>query len=256
VLYVPRAFYHHTATHEALLDAPDVVGDGVGGAGRDTPDDAYAEVLSSHDELVRDQPSMALTVSVLCEDVFATWLFLLGEALQEVQGRSRRAMEEAAEAVRAIRRVAAAEGMTDEREAGARLREALPRAVAVRCGLSDRRVFTHEEHGTWRTYAVGLLSDALALDGALGGLTPPWLRADAADAPLALALEAVLRRKRIPCALKLEQIETMRDAVRGRTPLTGAALSDIDVDGIFRIEKRDKAYLPADRDWFQPRTWT
>ena len=29
------------------------------------------------------QPSMALTVSVLCEDVFATWAHLLGEAVEE-----------------------------------------------------------------------------------------------------------------------------------------------------------------------------
>ena len=58
-----------------------------------------------------------------------------------------------------------------------------------------------------------------------------------------------------------EQIEAMRDAldgaaVGGGQPLSGAPLDAIDVDGIFKIEKRDKSYLPRDRNWFNARQWT
>ena len=55
-LYVPRAFFHHTSTS---------VGDGGG------------------------EPSAALTFSILSEDVYATWLFLLGEAVETLPGGAR-----------------------------------------------------------------------------------------------------------------------------------------------------------------------
>ena len=86
VLYIPRAFYHHTATDPAMLDAPDEIHDpAVGGmlsAARARP---AGDVDTS---LLVDQPSMALTISILCEDVFSTWMFLLGEALQEAAKRN------------------------------------------------------------------------------------------------------------------------------------------------------------------------
>ena len=41
-----------------------------------------------------------------------------------------------------------------------------------------------------------------------------------------------------------------------RCHLSGAALSHIDVDGIFNIEKRDRSYVPRDRAWFQGREWS
>ena len=79
----------------------------------------------------------------------------------------------------------------------------------------------------------------------------------------------VLRRKRVPGSLKLEQLDTfLREAARGRS-LAGAAdtadggvewgdeaLRRIDIDAVFKIEKRDKAHLPRDRAWFRPAEWT
>ena len=70
------------------------------------------------------------------------------------------------------------------------------------------------------------------------------------------ALEATLRRKRIPCTMKLSQIEAMQEALRGYTlPLSGAPLEEIDVDQIFLMEKQDRSYVPTDRAWFQARDW-
>lgn len=67
VLYVPRAFYHHTATSAAKLAAPAVVN------GAEAPGDEQGG--GGEGEL----PSVALTFSVLSEDVHCTWLSLLGE---------------------------------------------------------------------------------------------------------------------------------------------------------------------------------
>ena len=69
VLYVPRAYFHHTSTSAAMLAAPSL---------------AHGEVVSSGEaggegEGEGAEPSMALTVSVLSEDVHASWLLLLGE---------------------------------------------------------------------------------------------------------------------------------------------------------------------------------
>ena len=254
VLYIPRAFFHHTSTHPATLDAPEFIGDRVGDR------EAAPPVADGERAAIDAQPSMALTISVLCEDVFNTWIFLLGEALQEVDGGgggSRAAEAEAA--VRAVRRVAARTAAAGEDDVGSRLREALPRAVSGGCGRSEQLVFMGAAD-RWRGYAMRLLAEAVAADGPTRAL-PAWLRDESSGAPLAMALEAVLRRKRLPCAAKLEQIEAMRDAldgaaVGGGQPLSGAPLDAIDVDGIFKIEKRDKSYLPRDRNWFNARQWT
>ena len=169
--------------------------------------------------------------------------------------------EEAEATVRAIRRLATSTLPTDTSDVGARLREAVPRAVMVRCGVSNRPVFTSDADARWRTYAVNLLADAIAADGVLGGRLPSWLHSTASDAPLVATLEAVLRRKRQPCAAKLEQIEAMRDALSGQLghavgrALSGTPLDEIDVDAIFKIEKRDKGYLPRDQAWYRPLDW-
>lgn len=64
-----------------------------------------------------------------------------------------------------------------------------------------------------------------------------------------------MRRKRVACANKLDQLEAMQQALLGREPLDGTALTEVDVDAIFKIEKRDKSYVPQDRTWFQVRSW-
>ena len=78
----------------------------------------------------------------------------------------------------------------------------------------------------------------------------------------------VLRRKRVPGSLKLEQLDTFLREARGRSPAGAAdtadggvewgdeALRRIDIDAVFKIEKRDKAHLPRDRAWFRPAEWT
>ncbi len=116
VLYIPRGFFHHTATDPAMLAADDVIagrrvpqardgdgdggdgggggGDGDGGAWMDDGDGgafvadgggaAGGGAGDDGESATADfgQPSMALTLSILSEDVWATWLLLLGEALQ------------------------------------------------------------------------------------------------------------------------------------------------------------------------------
>ena len=148
-------------------------------------------------------------------------------------------------------------------EAGARLREALPRAIVQSCGIDGAgggvggaaaRVFSGEgEDATaWRQHAHRLLGEAVVADRP-GARLPQWLASPSPTAPLHLALDAVLARKRIPCAQKLGQIEAMLGALAGKLPLTGAPMTPgIDVDGIFMMEKRDKSYLPRDRGWLNP----
>ena len=82
-----------------------------------------------------------------------------------------------------------------------------------------------------------------------------WLQSTQAEAPLFAALDAVMRRKRVACANKLDQLEAMQQALLGREPLDGTALTEVDVDSIFKIEKRDKSYVPQDRSWFQVQSW-
>ena len=70
----------------------------------------------------------------------------------------------------------------------AHFRQALQRAAAVRCGASERRLFTDAAAPRWRAHAVRLLADAVEDDacrrGGGGGALLGWLAADAADAPL------------------------------------------------------------------------
>ena len=161
---------------------------------------------------------------------------------------------EVARLVASLRRVAA-RTVGEEEDVGSRLREALPRTLAQGCELSDKPSFTATRAAGWRRYAIGLLLDALRADGP--SAAPRWLDAHAPpDAPVFAALDGVLRRKRIPCDQKRAQIEAMQAALAGRLPLSGEPLAEIDVDAIFKIEKRDKSYLPADREWFRVRQWS
>ena len=251
-LFIPRGHFHHTATEPAMLAADDVV-DGVamrlGGAGGGN-DGGAAE---DGDWTREGQPSMALTLSMLSEDVFCTWLHLLGEALQALPAEAAPPAE-VARLVASLRRVAA-RTVGEEEDVGSRLREALPRTLAQGCELSDKPSFTATRAAGWRRYAIGLLLDALRADGP--SAAPRWLDAHAPpDAPVFAALDGVLRRKRIPCDQKRAQIEAMQAALAGRLPLSGEPLAEIDVDAIFKIEKRDKSYLPADREWFRVRQWS
>ena len=251
VLYIPRAFFHHTSTDAAVLLADDV---NAGAAGSASDDD---------DALLDGQPSMALTVSILNEDVFGTWVHLLGEAVQGAPALSRGGEAHERDADRVVRALRRAAADTSSGEVGAQLREGLPRAVAVRCGAADQAVFTNgRTDNTWHDHALRLLEDAVRGHSGPGddvrphASLPRWLQSRDNDAPLLASLEAVLRRKRVPCTAKLAQIEAMQDALRTRNlPLTGAAVDDIDVDQIFFIEKQDKSYIPADRAWFTPRDW-
>lgn len=118
---------------------------------------------------------------------------------------------------------------------------------------------------TWQ--ASELLRDALQEDGAVS-LPAGWRAEGGADAHLHGMLDRVLGRKRVACAQKLQQIEAMRDALAGSDhrcatsagcSLTGERVggdgAGIDVDGIFLIEKRDKAYQPRDKAWHRMREW-
>ena len=93
VLYIPRAYFHHTATAAAVLSAEDDAGDAGGDAGSDSSGDASLE----------GQPSMALTVSILNEDVHSTWLSLVGESVQAAPALSRGGAAHQADADRVVR---------------------------------------------------------------------------------------------------------------------------------------------------------
>ena len=250
VLYIPRAFWHHTATDRASLAAPDVVNGEVVSSSDVDPDDP-----DPHGDF--GQPSMALTLSILSEDVHASWMMLLGEALQELPPPG---YDDAELVLKSLRRVCAVEPHVHGREedAGSRLREALPRYIAAECVHSPRPFFTVPEEASWRRYATSLLAAAIHEDNRskLGG-PPAWLSNTEPTEPLFQAMDAVLYRKRIPCALKRQQIEAMQGEMRKRPqPLTGEPILDVDVDTIFRLEKQDKSYLPQDKTWFNPRSWS
>ena len=210
-LYVPRAFFHHTSTS---------VGDSGGG-----------------------EPSAALTFSILSEDVYATWLFLLGEAVETLPGGAR--------AARALQRQAAAQ---PGGAIGVRLREALPRQLLAPpppgAALASNG---SAAWAGWRCHALALLADALKADG--GGTPVEW-----GDAALLDALDAALARKRIPRALKLAQIDAFLSAMEARDRGGGGLLGelgvlDVDIDAIFKIEKADKSWMPAQRAWYNAREW-
>ena len=75
-------------------------------------------------------------------------------------------------------------------------------------------------------------------------------------------MDAVLRRKRIPCQLKLEQLDRFLEEVelaRGRAAEIGVrldeALRGIDLDSVFAVEKRDRGHRPAERAWYNVKEW-
>ena len=208
VLYVPRGHFHHTATAAAMLAAPDVIADAsldATGATR-ASDDGKAQLAD-----VEGQPSMALTFSVLSEDVLASWLHLLGEAVEDLaqqQGEAAAMAEEARRMSRALRRRARG-APTDTDDGGVRLRESLPRALLAPCERLPRAMFANADAkwDRWRQHARALLAEAWAtFDGTRGGaMLPGWVETFDADTPLAQALDGVLVRKRTPCHNKLDQ---------------------------------------------------
>ena len=208
-LYVPRAFFHHTSTS---------VGDG-GGDG---------------------EPSAALTFSILSEDVYATWLVLLGEAVETLPGGAR--------AARALQRQAAAQ---PGGAIGVRLREAPRGSCSRRRRPAPPSRATAARRGRGGGATLALLADALKVDG---GGPAEW-----GDAALLDALDAALARKRIPRALKLAQIDAFLSAMeardRGGGGLLGGGVLDVDIDAIFKIEKADKSWMPAQRAWYNAREW-
>jgi hypothetical protein len=79
---------------------------------------------------------------------------------------------------------------------------------------------------------------------------------------LFLELDAVLLRKRLPCQLKLEQVDRFLREVgeaRLRADAGRGSLDDelrrIDLDSVFAVEKRSKDYVPADRSWHRVAEW-
>ncbi len=302
VLYIPRAYFHHTSTDPAQLAAKDELSPAVAAAGDGGDGDG------GDGGGWEGQPSMALTFSILSEDVFSTWLHLLGEAAQELpkmnlalavaaaDNMGRNALAAEAEVlVGALRRAANSDsrsvfapseegggerfpGQTDWEALetlGARLREALPRALVGSCGGGAAaagaapKVFSDSSWANreWRKHASWLMRYAIKTDAEAGatwrakpGGLPAWLipvlpESMQVDAAIFVALDAVLHRKRISCRGKLAQIEAMRDALDGRLPLTGEPVQGVDVDAIFAIEKSDKTWLPQDRSWHNARQW-
>lgn len=287
VLYIPRAFYHQTSTIPQ--------GEPGAAAGEQASDIPAQESLFGAGE----QPSLALTVAITTEDVFSTWLHLLGEAVQALAQRPGAPVELAHGAaqrlVGALRRLAAAE---PGGELGAMLREALPRALMAPANvLPDPAQFEPRDTavagggpraplpadsakaslptfatgggpvGAWRLHAQSLLLDAMAADGLRA---PRWLTGTGGSGSpgaaqreaLFLELDAVLLRKRVSCQLKLEQIDRFLREVgeaRLRADVGGGSfdgeLRQIDLDGVFAIEKRSKDYVPTDRSWHMVAEW-
>ena len=90
----PRVRRSETSTEPALLSAPDFRGLDGG--------DSRAEALWASDAAAKageGEPSLGLTVAIACDDVYATWLFVLGEALQELQHTLLAARRDAAKLV-------------------------------------------------------------------------------------------------------------------------------------------------------------
>ena len=292
VLYIPRAFFHNTATVAAeACDAPD----GVSTAG--VVPGGYAE------------PSAALTISITTEDVFCTWLFLLGEALGETRTAGESTPGGPTEADAAL---AAALRRTAVREPGdalgAALRESLPRALMAPADVATWTRFSNASAAwsRWREHASTLLRDVAAAEG----LAPPERLASslAPGDELAANLDAVLRRKHAPLANKVRQLSAMLDAIDGvsdeffddddgggancaawasageceKNPeymlrecaaACGVAQPPPDsqsgdseglaavprrlpnITRIFMLEKADRSYRPADQVWYKADTW-
>ena len=84
MLYIPRAFYHWTSTSEEALAAPDTALDPAFGV--DEAAAAAAAAAGGEGDggpPTEGEPSLALTLSVLTEDVFCSWaLPLVGRAVR------------------------------------------------------------------------------------------------------------------------------------------------------------------------------
>ena len=245
VLYVPRAHYHWTSTSPEALAAPDAALDEAFGVGEAAAARA-AEPDGSHP--IDGEPSLALTLSILNEDVHCSWVMLLGEAAAKMAGGGA--------AVEIMRRRAATPSAESEGAVSTQLREGLPRALLapLAAGATGNFGVAGAPWEGWRRHAEQLLRATLAAEDVT---PPPWMSAEAggglaAGGAYARELDAVLARKRIPAALKLRQIGASLEAMAamerdpGYTP---------DIDGIFRIEKSDRSYLPEDRAWFNPNSW-
>ena len=196
VLYIPRGAFHHTSTEPALLSAADFRGADSGAFGvQASGADGEAAALWASDAAAKageGEPSLGLTVAVACDDVFATWLFLLGEALQDQQLHHAllpAARRDAAKLVGSLRRLASLPhgGPSDAR---ARLLESLPRALTGACAhaspqdggqwASSRNAFTASDGNGkgWRRYALSLLRAAITEDAhCLIERVPEWLQA-------------------------------------------------------------------------------
>ncbi|KAL1499685.1 hypothetical protein AB1Y20_011882 [Prymnesium parvum] len=293
VLYIPRSFFHYSATLPEVLSAPDSPGSARLAFGQEEAADGWAQDSAAASG--EGEPSMALTVSVLCEDVWATWLFLLGEALQELQSPSEETNKQALQLMRVLRRIAA---RAAHKDVAVPLLEALPRALLGECvsdhkllgfkeppassrrrrrrvsGVQQRQrvisraVFSAEgpDAAGWRGYALHLLIKALLAESPWS--TPyKWLADSEAGAPLFVALDGVLSRKRLSCAQKLEQLEAMRAALLSKGvspdgPLPEVVLDhgdgradDIDALAIFNLEKHLREHVPGDPTWAVPSEW-
>lgn len=95
ILYVPRAYFHETSTASDAIAAPPTYADesfrseDMGTQEGAMPDAALISAASiawcTYADLSEDgEPSMALTFAVLSDDVFATWIYMLGEAIEQV----------------------------------------------------------------------------------------------------------------------------------------------------------------------------
>ena len=270
VLHVPRAYFHHTATDAALLQA-DTAGE----------------------EDATEEPSLALTVSMLNEDVYGCWIHLLGGALEAtataLAAESAAAAAEAATAlVRELRRRAVGADSL-----GVRLREGLPRALTspLTAGIAAFNASSDPSQG-WRDHVYSMLREASGGGFASGEMRSArwqWLEGGSAgSALLDDQLDIVLEQKRIMCRLKIQQLDTFLREMAGKsyTPFSRVCLSPVlvipfitandffrtspagrklgverpevagvDIDAIFRIEKRDRSYLPKERVWRVANEW-
>mmetsp|Transcript_39300 Transcript_39300/g.83764 ORF Transcript_39300/g.83764 Transcript_39300/m.83764 type:complete len:251 (-) Transcript_39300:182-934(-) len=219
VLYIPRGFYHNTATAGAVRGMGDV----------------------------QDDVSVALTISITTEDVYCTWLYLLGEALEEMP----HPYDSAATLLRDSARVRASRMPSDE--LGVLLREALPRALMapdVECPCFAGPG-GDVDFGRWREHALEMLKGLVPQDASPSLGQMDWLRLE--DSAMALyfkQLDGVLVRKRVPMVQKLSQIESFLGAMGAYDKTDGSTPEGVDIDTIFRIEKKDRSYLPKDRSWY------
>uniref|UniRef100_A0A7S4FAL1 Bifunctional lysine-specific demethylase and histidyl-hydroxylase n=1 Tax=Chrysotila carterae TaxID=13221 RepID=A0A7S4FAL1_CHRCT len=211
VLYVPRAFFHHTSTATS------------------------AESF---------EPSVALTVSITSEDVFTTWLHLLGEALEQAPPH---AAVEAERLKDAMRKQAVLDG---DSPLGSQLREALPRAIMAPHLECPCFASTSTNWQMWRSHALQLLRQIAQKHPEL---QLRWLRDEEDAYFLYTELDKVLARKKVPNKMKMSQIEAFLNAMDGLQ--LSYPQANVNITQIFMIEKQDKSYVPVDRTWHAPWQW-